>query len=108
MTTIGPTPQAVALRELVKKNEAAILRLLEKYGARHPRLFGSVARGDALAGSDIDLLVDMDLDGKDALWELSGLSEELRELLGVRVDVVCEKLLRQEIADFVKRDLVEL
>jgi predicted nucleotidyltransferase len=67
-----------------------------------------VARGDALAGSDIDLLVDMDLDGKDALWELSGLTEELRELVGVRVDVVCEKLLRQEIADFVKRDLVEL
>ena len=108
MTTIEPTPQAVALRELVKKSEGAILRLLEKYGAKNPRLFGSVARGDALAGSDIDLLVDMDLDGKDALWELSGLTEELRELLGVRVDVVCEKLLRRQIADFVKTDLVEL
>jgi uncharacterized protein len=57
----------------------------------------SVATGDALASCDIDLLVDMGLDGKDALWELSGLTEELRELLGVRVDVACEKLLRQEI-----------
>lgn len=108
MTTIEPTPQAVALRTLVKKNKAAILRLLGRYGASNPRLFGSVARGDALQASDIDLVVDMELDGKDALWELSGLGEELRQLLGVRVDVVCEKLLREGIADSVKRDLVGL
>lgn len=34
-----------------------------KYGARNLRVFGSVARGEDRAKSDIDLLVDMDADG---------------------------------------------
>jgi predicted nucleotidyltransferase len=106
--TTEPTPQAVVLRALMKNHRDNILRLLEHYGAYNPRLFGSVARGDSMDGSDIDLMVDMATEGKDALWELSGLSEDLRQLLGVRVDVVCEKLLRAGIAETARTDLVEL
>ncbi len=96
------------MRALVKENHAAILELLERYGASNPRLFGSVARGDAAESSDIDLMVDMATDGKDALWELSGLSEDWRQLLGVRVDVVCEKLLRADVAETTRKELVAL
>lgn len=103
-----PTARTLALRALVKENHAAILELLERYGASNPRLFGSVARGDAAESSDIDLMVDMATDGKDALWELSGLSEDWRQLLGVRVDVVCEKLLRADVAETTRKELVAL
>ena len=33
--------------------------VLRRYDAVNPRLFGSVARGDARDGSDLDLLVDL-------------------------------------------------
>jgi predicted nucleotidyltransferase len=39
-----------------------ILRIAAQYGARNLRVFGSVARGDDRAQSDVDLLVDMDPD----------------------------------------------
>lgn len=104
--TTQATSRAVTLQTLVKNNRAAILELLARYGAGNPRLFGSVARGDATEDSDIDLMVDMAADNKDALWELSGLSEDLRQLLGVRVNAVCEKLLRSGVAQTARRDFV--
>jgi uncharacterized protein len=37
-----------------------IERIAESHGARNLRVFGSVARGDAVPGSDVDFLVDFD------------------------------------------------
>ncbi len=39
-----------------------ILRIAAKHGARNVRVFGSVARGEAHPESDVDLLVEWDLD----------------------------------------------
>lgn len=50
-----------SLHELRLRREA-ILELARHHGAREVRVFGSVARGDADAGSDVDFLVDMELD----------------------------------------------
>lgn len=50
------------------------------------RVFGSVARGDADAHSDVDLLVDLE-PGR-SLLDLGGLLMDLQGLLGVEVDVV--------------------
>ena len=51
-------------------------------------LFGSVARGEARSGSDVDLLVDF-LPGNDVgLFEMGALKEDLEERLGCRVDLV--------------------
>ena len=47
------------LRALLAANINEFRSLLEKYGASNPLLFGSVARGDANAKSDIDILVEM-------------------------------------------------
>jgi predicted nucleotidyltransferase len=63
-----------------------ILALARKHGAFNVRVFGSVARGDATPDSDIDLLVDFE-EGA-SLYELSGLLQDLRDLLGHNVDVV--------------------
>ena len=83
-----------------------ILRLAERYGACNVRVFGSVARGDAEADSDIDLLVDMQ-PGR-SLLDLGGLWWDLNQLLGVHVDVVTEKGLRPRIRERVLREVIPL
>ena len=61
---------------------AAVLPLLKKYRAEKAILFGSYARQDADAASDIDLLV---VGGKD--FDLTDIAEELHCALGKPVDV---------------------
>ena len=75
-------------RELVFENRELILQLAASHGARNVRLFGSIARGDSTADSDVDILVDME-DGRSFL-DLVGLWQELQDLLGRRVDVISE------------------
>ena len=50
----------MTLDDSLRSNRDAILRLAAQYGARDVRVFGSVARGEATAESDVDLLVDME------------------------------------------------
>ncbi len=89
----------MSLETLLKEKRQAIMALAAKHGARHVRVFGSVATGEAGPESDIDLLVKMDEDR--SLLDVSGLALDLRELLGVKVDVVSEDaiywLLRRRI-----------
>ncbi|MGH8959978.1 MAG: nucleotidyltransferase family protein [Jatrophihabitantaceae bacterium] len=99
---------AAGLRALLAGRRPQIDDVLRRYSATTPRLFGSVARGDAVDGSDIDLLVDLDRDAGNALMRVAGISEELSILLGVRVDVVTEALLRDGVSASVRRDLVPL
>lgn len=80
--------------------------MLDRYDATNPRLFGSAARGDAREDSDLDLLVDLAPGAGNELLRLSGLGEELSELLGVRVDVVAAPLLRDEISAAALEDAV--
>lgn len=97
------------LWSLLRRNRSQIEAVLARYGARNPRVFGSVARGDATAESDVDLLVDLDqVTGADALWVLSGLGEDLRQLLGVKIDVVADHVLRGPVAASALRDVTEL
>lgn len=69
---------------------------------------GSLARSPVGTppGNDIDLLVDID-DTKGAIiMKLAGISESLRRLLGVRVDVVALSVLQEKIAAEAKRGSV--
>ena len=81
-----------ALIELVRQRREEILAAARRRGAHNVRLFGSLARGEAHAGSDVDFLVDFD-PGR-SLLDLSGLTLDLEELLGVRVDIVEASALR--------------
>lgn len=76
----------VTLDNIRREKRTEIVNLGEKYGARNIRVFGSVARGDNHAASDVDLLVDMD-QGR-TLFDLAGFVADVQDLLGVRVDVV--------------------
>ena len=62
-----------------------ILAIATRWGASNVRVFGSVARGEATDGADVDLLVD--LEPERTLLDLGGLLMDLRDLLGVPVDV---------------------
>jgi uncharacterized protein len=82
--------------------------ILRCYRASNPRLFGSVARGDADKDSDVDILVDLEPGGGNPLLRIAGMSEELTELLGVRVDVVCDELLRAKVSADARAEAVAL
>ena len=85
--------------QMLKEKRDAVISLAARHGALKPRIFGSVARGEAGPYSDIDLLVKMEK-GR-SLLDLSALAQDLRDLLGVKVDVVSEDglywLLRRRI-----------
>lgn len=93
-----PTAATLRLRAAITQHGSRLADVLERYGATNPRLFGSVARGDAREDSDLDLLVDLAPGAGNELLRVAGLGEELSELLGVRVDVVAATLLRDEVS----------
>jgi len=94
------------MREVLKAKRAEILRLAALHGARNVRIFGSVARGEADAESDVDVLVDME-PGR-SLLDLAGVLVDLEELLGCKVDVVTERGLRERIRERVLQEAVPL
>ncbi len=79
----------MTLAERVREKRTEILAIAAKHGARNVRVFGSVARGDADEQSDVDFLVEFDLDR--SLLDHAALLLELQELLGCPVDVVNER-----------------
>ena len=92
--------------EVVLPNREKILQLAEQYGARRVRVFGSVARRQDHAESDIDFLVDME-PGR-SLFDLGGLLVDLEKLLNSKVDVVTELGLKERIRDRVVNEAVLL
>lgn len=73
---------------MIERNREEILRIAARHGATNVRVFGSVARGDDRADSDVDLLVKMADDR--SLVDLVGLEQELEELLRRKVDVLTD------------------
>jgi uncharacterized protein len=97
--SIGRDQNEVSVETLLRKHRGDILSSAHRHGARNVRIFGSVARGEATADSDIDLLVEVG--ERTSPWFPAGLVEELESLLGKPVDVVTENslhwLLRRRI-----------
>lgn len=109
MSIAAPSPASLALRELLAERRGEFIALLARYGATSPRLFGSVARGDATAASDIDILVDMDPADGNLLMRASGLMEETRRLFGRDdIDVFPAQLLKRPISEAALADAVAL
>ncbi|MCY1657422.1 MULTISPECIES: nucleotidyltransferase family protein [unclassified Dietzia] len=109
MPSTAPTPESLALRELIEARRDEFRALLAKYAATNPMLFGSVARGTANDGSDVDIVVDMDPADGNLLMRASGLLEEVRTLFGREdIDIFPEQLLKRPIADAALREASEL
>lgn len=96
----------MTLQELRATKRDEILRIAARRGARNVRVFGSVARGESDAASDVDFLVDLE-PGR-SLFDLSGLLIDLEAALRTEVDVVTERGLRARIREGVLREAVPL
>lgn len=96
----------MTIYECLQANRERILQTAANYGAYNVRIFGSVARGEADASSDVDFLVEME-PGR-SLFDLGGLLMDLQELLNCKVDIVTEKGLRQRIRERVLREAISL
>jgi predicted nucleotidyltransferase len=83
-----------------------VKRIAARRGACNLRVFGSVARGESHAGSDLDLLVEME-QGR-TLLDLVGLWQDLEEALGRRVDVVSEGGLSPHLRERILSEAVPL
>jgi predicted nucleotidyltransferase len=96
----------VMTRQALQQKREAILEIARRYGASDVRIFGSVARGDATDASDVDLIVRFD-PGR-TLLDHGGLVMDLRELLGMRVDVIDEDGMRPRFRQYVMAEAVPL
>ncbi|MFD1891913.1 nucleotidyltransferase domain-containing protein [Ottowia beijingensis] len=85
----------------------AIAALGRRYGARRIRVFGSVARRQETAGSDIDLLVDLP-PGYDMFGQRLPLAQQLEQQLGRRIELIPEHELNQHMREHVLREAVDL
>ena len=79
---------------------------LRHAGIRRLSLFGSVARGDAEAGSDVDLLAELDPEARIGLFGLSALERRLAELVGRPVDLLPEPVEKPRLRANIERDRI--
>ncbi len=78
--------------------------LIEEYGVSVVGIFGSQARGEAGRGSDLDLLAD--IVRPVSLLELVGAELHLAEVLGMKVDLVPKRSLREELKESILREAI--
>ncbi len=88
------------LEEIKPKKE-----IREKYGVNIIGLFGSYARNEQREVSDVDILIEIERPIDLKFFELW---DELEDLLGCKVDLVREKLLREEIKENILKDVVQV
>jgi predicted nucleotidyltransferase len=102
--TAGPKsrPTLVEVIRLLRSNRAE----LEKIGIRHAEIFGSVARGEDLPDSDVDILVDLDPAIVRDLFAYSRVQRTLQDLVGRRVDIARRGRTRPELDADLIRDAV--
>lgn len=79
---------------------------LRAKGIAHAGVFGSTARGEQHAESDIDIIIDFDPSARITVFDYAGIREDIADLFGQRVDVVDQRGLKPEVRPNVARDLV--
>jgi len=80
--------------------------LQARFGVTRLALFGSTARGEAGADSDVDVLVAFD--GPATSKRYFGVQFYLEDLLGCPVDLVTEKALRPELRPYIEQEKIDV
>jgi len=91
-------------QDILETLRASKEALRRKYPIRRMALFGSWARGEQGAQSDVDILVDVD--PTIGLGFVS-LADELERLLGRKVDLVSRRAIRQPLWNQIEPDLID-
>jgi predicted nucleotidyltransferase len=79
---------------------------LREAGLIHLRVFGSVARGDANAHSDVDLLADFDKSKRVTLVTMGSLESHLADLLGAKVELSSADWMREPVRKQALREAI--
>ena len=85
--------------ESLRLHRAAIRSIVAAHRASNARVFGSVAKGLDTEDSDLDILVDPAPDT--TLFDIGAIRYELRQLLGLTVDVLTPNGLPESFRDAV-------
>ena len=93
-------------RDAVIRTLSLNRKLLEMYGVKNIRLFGSIARGEGGVGSDIDLLVEFEPSAHIGMFEFSRLRRELSQLLGCKVDLATPDALHKGMKEDILREAI--
>ena len=88
--------------EILRAHESDLRRM----GVAHAAVFGSVARGEARAESDIDVLVDLDENRSMGVFEYARLKLYINELFDGSSDVVNRRTLKPLLQADILRDTV--
>ena len=80
---------------LLRRRRRRLLDAAQRHGVGRIRVFGSLACGEELPGSDIDLLVDL-APGR-TLLDLAAFRREAQEILQIPVDVATPDMLKERI-----------
>ncbi len=97
MNTVETTP-ANTLKEpplnfpLTKEE---VIEFCQKWQITELALFGSILRDDFTANSDVDILVTFAPQARRSLFDLIQMRDELKQLLGRKVDVLTRKSVEQ-------------
>src|SRR5437867_4653904 len=87
---------------LLRRSRPRLQSAARRHGVRDLRVFGSIARGDETAESDVDLLVE--LDAGRTLLDLIGFQQDAEEILGVDVHVAAPRFLKQRVRSRAMRE----
>ena len=79
---------------------------LRRFGVSHAAVFGSVARGEARADSDVDVLVELDDQHPMGVFEYARLKLYINELFNGSGDVVNRRTLKPMLRGSILRDAV--
>jgi len=85
---------------ILRANEAE----LRRRGVRHAALFGSVARGEARADSDLDVMIEIDAPVVGGVYGYVGLCRFIGDLFPICVDVANRTSLKDRIRERAERD----
>ncbi|MET0435286.1 MAG: nucleotidyltransferase family protein [Cellulomonas sp.] len=81
----------------------AIAAYCRRYGFARLDVFGSEARDEATAGSDVDVLYDL-VPGRHLSWEVVDAADDLARILGRPVDLVSRRALHPLLRDQVEAE----
>jgi len=95
VVTVEPRPQRPTL-DALRQHRDDIIAVVASFGGRNVRAFGSVARGEAHDGSDVDVLIDVP--AGTGLVTVERIAEALSAVLPWPVDVVTGGAARRRMA----------
>ena len=90
----------------VDEIKGVVLPILIRHGVTRAGLFGSSARGELTASSDVDILVELEL--RLSLLDVIGIEQELEDALNRSVDLVEYAAIKPRIREAILAEEVRI